>query len=326
MGLMAAVMLMAAVSTDNTYLHSWGSIFVQDVLMPIRQLRGKGHFAPDRHMRILRWSIAGVAAFAWLFSMLFPLGEYIIMYFQITGAIFTGGAGAVIIGGFYWRRGTVKGAWAAMITGSVLSVLGTLVNNILWPKVLPALKAAHPDISLLQQLPEKFWLNGMQLGLLASFAAILVYVVVSLLDADPGLDMDKLLHRGRYELKTDVGAEHIAPPTTGWRALWFTSEFSFGDKVIYCLNMGWMLFFMSTFVIFTIANTFEVWSDAAWAKWWYFFVWISGIASFGVTVWFIIGGCIDLKKMFRRLGTISRDTGDDGTVNEHPAHLTEDVQ
>jgi SSS family solute:Na+ symporter len=325
MGLMAAVMLMAAVSTDNTYLHSWGSIFVQDVLMPLRQLKGKGAYEPDQHMKILRWAIAGVAVFAWLFSMLFPLGQYIIMYFQITGAIFTGGAGAVIIGGFYWRRGTVNGAWAAMITGSFLSVFGVVSNNILWPKVLPFLKDAYPKISWLQSLPVKFWLNGMQLGIFASFSAILVYVIVSLLDKDPEIDMDKLLHRGKYDMKTDVGVEHIAPPTTGLKALWFTSEFSFGDKIIYCLNMGWMLFFMAAFIVMTVLNTFEIWSDKAWSSWWYFFVWISGIASLIITVWFIIGGCIDLRKMFKRLRSIHRNASDDGTVSEHLGNKAEDL-
>ena len=36
--------------------------------------------------------------------------------------MFVGGAGAVILGGLYWKRGTAHGAWAAMLT--VLGVLG----------------------------------------------------------------------------------------------------------------------------------------------------------------------------------------------------------
>ncbi|MHC4977298.1 MAG: sodium:solute symporter family protein, partial [Planctomycetota bacterium] len=34
-GLMAAMMLCAFISTHNTYLHSWGSVFIQDVVLPV---------------------------------------------------------------------------------------------------------------------------------------------------------------------------------------------------------------------------------------------------------------------------------------------------
>jgi SSS family solute:Na+ symporter len=105
MGLFAAMIIAAAVSTDDTYLHSWGSIFVQDVIMPFR----KKPLSRKAHLCLLRSAI-----FAFIFSLLFPLDEYIFMYFQITGAIYLGGAGAVILGGLYWKRGSVEGAWAAV--------------------------------------------------------------------------------------------------------------------------------------------------------------------------------------------------------------------
>ncbi len=37
LGAFAAVMLACMISTDESYLHSWGSIFIQDVLLPLRQ-------------------------------------------------------------------------------------------------------------------------------------------------------------------------------------------------------------------------------------------------------------------------------------------------
>ncbi len=56
--------------------------------------------------------------------------EYIFMWFQVTQAIFTGGAGAAIIGGLYWKKGTAQGAWAAVLTGSLLSVSGILLRQV----------------------------------------------------------------------------------------------------------------------------------------------------------------------------------------------------
>ena len=58
-GAFAALMLAAFISTHDTYLHSWGSIFIQDVIMPFR----KKPFDKETHIKVLRYSIFGVAVF-----------------------------------------------------------------------------------------------------------------------------------------------------------------------------------------------------------------------------------------------------------------------
>jgi SSS family solute:Na+ symporter len=122
LGLLCTIVFCAMITTDDTYLHSWGSILIQDVVMPFR----KKPFTPQQHIRVLRWSITGVAVFSFVFGLLFRQTQYILMFFAITGAIFLGGAGSCIIGGLYWKRGTTGGAWAAMVSGSVLAV-GALI-------------------------------------------------------------------------------------------------------------------------------------------------------------------------------------------------------
>ena len=57
MGAFAMVMFASFVSTHDTYLHSWGSIFIQDVVLPLR----KKPLTPKQHIRWLRRSIFGVA-------------------------------------------------------------------------------------------------------------------------------------------------------------------------------------------------------------------------------------------------------------------------
>lgn len=128
LGGFAASMLAFFISTHNTYMHSWGSIFIQDVLLP---LRGGEPFGPERHLKYLRWSIVGVSVFIFFFSLLFPVKDYIYMFFAITGAIYLGGAGAAIIGGLYWKKGTTGAAWTAMILGSVLA-LSSIIAQQLW--------------------------------------------------------------------------------------------------------------------------------------------------------------------------------------------------
>ena len=82
---------------------------------------------------MLRLAIVGVAAFAWIFSYYFGQVSYILMFFAITATIYSGGAGSVIIGGLYWKRGTTAGAWAAM-SCSVIGGGASFALSKLWPK------------------------------------------------------------------------------------------------------------------------------------------------------------------------------------------------
>jgi Na+/proline symporter len=125
-GVFAAIIFFAMVACDGSYMHSWGGIFIQDVIVPLR----KKPFTPKQHIRLLRWSITGVAIFAFLFSLLYTQTDYILMFFAITGAIFLGGSGCAILGGLYWKKGTTAGAWAGMITGSTLAVGGLVIQQV----------------------------------------------------------------------------------------------------------------------------------------------------------------------------------------------------
>lgn len=126
MGAFAAVMLIAFLSTNDTYMHSWGSIFVQDILIPLR----KKPLSNRQHLIALRLSIAGVALFAIIFSCIFRQTTHILYFFAITGAIWMGGCGIVILGALYSRRGTTAGAYAALISGSLIATTGFVIEQV----------------------------------------------------------------------------------------------------------------------------------------------------------------------------------------------------
>merc|ERR1711938_153489 len=63
LGLFAAALVGAFISTNDSYLHSWGSIFIQDVVLPFR----KKPLGARAHLWLLRASILGVAIFAFIF-------------------------------------------------------------------------------------------------------------------------------------------------------------------------------------------------------------------------------------------------------------------
>ncbi|OHB54184.1 MAG: hypothetical protein A2Y12_17060 [Planctomycetes bacterium GWF2_42_9] len=129
-GAFVVVMLGLFVSSHSTCMHSWGSIFVQDVICPIR----KKPLSTERHMLILRLSVVFQAVFIFLFSWLYPMSDFIMMFLSITGAIFVGGAGSVIIGGLYWKRGTTAAAWVSMTVGCLLS-LSAIAAQQIWPHI-----------------------------------------------------------------------------------------------------------------------------------------------------------------------------------------------
>jgi solute:Na+ symporter, SSS family len=287
LGAFAAVMLTAFVSTHDTYLHSWGSIFIQDVVMPFRTRP----FTPEQHMRALRWSIVGVAIFIFTFSLLFQQSQYIWLFFAVTGAIFAGGSGAVLIGGLYWRRGTTAAAWASMITGSSIAVGGIVTH---------------------QALPD-FPINGQEFWGIAMAASSFVYVAVSLLGPRRTFDLDRLLHRGRYALDGEIEVVEAAP-SRGLRVLGMGREFTRGDRVLYIVTYAWVGAWTVVFLVGTAVNLSRDVADAAWAEFWKVYVYLMLAVSGVVLVWFAIGGFRDIRAMLRRLAVMGRDEEDDGWV------------
>ncbi len=293
LGAFAAVMLAAFISTHDTYLHSWGSIFIQDVIMPFR----KKPFEPRQHIRILKLSILGVAVFIFFFSLLFRQNQYIFLFFAITGAIFAGGSGAVIIGGLYWKWGTTAAAWWAMIVGSTIAVGGIILHQI------------NPH----------FPVNGQWFWGIAMAASTSIYIGISLLQKRKPFNMDKLLHRGKYAIPDET---RIVQPegVKGWRSLFgFDEEFTRGDKLIYYVTYCWIFGWTLVFMVGTIYNLIHNVPDEAWMHFWIINVWLNVIVSIGVVLWFTIGGIIDVKAMGRRLETLVRDVKDDGFIsNDEP--------
>ena len=307
-GAFTAAMLGFFISTNNTYMHSWGSIFVQDVICPLR----KTPLSPKKHMLYLRVSIVGVAVFALFFGLLFPLQEYIWMFFAITGAIFLGGAGSVIIGGLHWKRGTAAGAWGAMITGSIVAV-GSIALRIAWPHIP----------WLVERWGEALPINSQIMSFYAAASSILAYVVLSLLTKDPKINMDELLHRGEYAVKEeeDQIKERVKEEKKigrFWKYIGVNShEFTKVDRGLFiytfAISMFWLFGFIATLTLGLIGWM----TEARWLSWWLItmVIWLS-VGMVGVA-WVGIGGLFDLRKMYRRLSELARNAKDDGTVSGH---------
>ena len=313
MGALTAAMLAATIGTHASYMHSWGSIFIQDVVMPFRDKP----FAPKTHLLWLRGSILGVTLFIFIFSLFFINADFIWPFLMITGAIFCGGSGAVIIGGLYWKRGTTAAAWTALISGSSIAVASILITNY-W-KVIPKLVSHLGDCPGIQDYfanHEKCPINGAWFSLISMAIAAGSYVVISLLSRQ-SFDMDKLLHRGQYAVAGEEVIAESSIKSTLWTMFGMTREFSRSDKFICVLAYAWTFGWMAVFLGITGWNfLIHKVSDQFWLGFWHAYIWIHVVAAIIVIVWFAIGGFRDLFRMLRQLNTMERDHSDDGFVGK----------
>ena len=307
LGAFAALMLAAFISTHDTYLHSWATILVQDVIMPFREKP----FDKDTHLKVLRYAILGVAVFIFFFSLLFQQNQAIALFFAITAAIFAGGSGAVIIGGLYWDRGTTKAAWTAIIIGAFISVSGILVKQI----SVEWLNDTSSYVQLKNILEFIRNINGQEYWGISMGSCAFAYVVVSVLDNSEPFNMDKLLNRGKYAIE---GEKKIINENTelGWKIFLMGEEFTRGDKLIYILNYVWTGIWTLVFIVGTIYNLSNEVSNASWMSFWRNYIYIFIVISLGIIVWFTVGGFHDLKIMMDKLKTEKRDHHDDGWVSE----------
>ena len=274
LGAVCAVMLAAFISTHDTYLHCWGSVFIQDVVTPFR----KKPLTEKQHINLLRCSILGVAVFVAAFSLLYRQNEYILMFMMFTGTIFFGGAGAVLIGGLYWKHGTTKGAWGALITGMVLAFAGAITRRI-WPE---------------------FPINSQWMFFIAAVTCSVIYVVLSLTDRKIA-DMDRILNRGKYAISEDAVRTADKPVSRLRKLIVMGPEFTTSDKIIYISSICWTSALILVFIAGTVYHLLIGTASETWSEFWWVYILINFVLSVITAVWFLLGGIRDWREMFRRL-------------------------
>jgi len=315
-GLFLAVMFAGMLSTDDSYMHSWGSIFIQDVIMPFR----KKPFSPKQHLTALRLSIIGVGIFAIVFSYYFRQTDHIFMFFAITGAIISG-AGAVTIGGLYWKYGTTLAAWTAYLTGALLAC-GTIIIQQVWcfkdGSGLAAWLLKTFNWKWVADNFEKFPINGRVMSFYIMALCLVLYIIISLgesfLRKLQPFNLDKMLHRGIY----DTHSEHEVNSNVSKfeRIFGITPEFSLGDKLIFFASICWTFGWFIVFIIYTVLHFSNQLNSALWLNLWKTQMYISLVLGVACTIWLATGGAINMVQLFKRLKTMQRNDADDGSVND----------
>jgi SSS family solute:Na+ symporter len=290
-GMFLTLMVLGLISGDSSHMLTWGGIFIQDIVLPLRTTQ----MSPRQHVLVLRFALAGVALFAFIFSIFFHQTQAIVLWWAVTEGIFACGAGIVIIAGLYWKKGTTAAAWSAFITGAVLSLGGII---------------AEKGIT-------NFPFNGKQVQFGAALIAVLTYFTVSFFTYREDFNLDRMLHRGKYADDPEAAA---LPVRRGLLSrLGIDNDFSHGDKVVALAIFAWTMFWLAVTLIGTAWNLIHPWTTSFWASYWLVVGIILPMMICVITLfWFGIGGVLDIRSFFRLLSSAKRDASDDGTVPQHP--------
>lgn len=328
LGLFCLLMIMLLISTDDTRIFNASSTLMQDMILPLY----KKHLAPAKHLLYLRLTSIGVAIFFLIVSLFFAQLDYINMFTTIMCALWTGGAGPILVFGLYSRFGNLTGAWSAIIFGSGTSFLGLVLQRTWAMSIYPFLERMQwvegvnsflvavstpldPWIHW-EMDPLKFPINSFEIYFISMIFSVAGYIIGSYLTYKP-FNLEKLLHRGIY-------SDEPPKPKVRWtarnffsRIIGITPEYTRGDKII-----AYSVFFYSivyqvglVFVGIVIWNMISPWPREWWTlKFFLTSLVIPGIVGVISTVWFLIGGIYDARNLFTDLEKRVEDPDDNGQV------------
>ncbi|MGA2916181.1 MAG: sodium:solute symporter family protein [Sedimentisphaerales bacterium] len=139
MGILIAAMLAADMSTDSSYMLTWGSVIYNDILAPFR----RHPWSEKKGIIVNRFIVAMIGVFLLFWGLWYKLEGNLWEYLQTTGNIYLASMSILLIACCYWKRANNWGAIAAIVAGAVMPVLALSLN--LFVKV-PVLDAAGQSL------------------------------------------------------------------------------------------------------------------------------------------------------------------------------------
>lgn len=333
LGLFCLLMVLAMISTDDSRIYSATITLTQDVVMPLK----KKSFTPKQHIWVLRIVAICIGIFFFCGSFFMAQLDYIQLFVTIMCSMWLGGCGPVMIFGLYSRFGTTAGAFTSLIAGMLMSLGGIFIQrnwaDVVYPwldeinyveplgNILSFISRPLNPYVVWEMNPVKFPINSYEFYFITMLVSLFLYCVVSYLTMKKPFNLDRMLHRGIYNIDGDKKERlQWSFRTVFNKLLGITKEYTTGDKVI-----AWFFFlysfvysFICIFVVIIAWNVFSPWPIQWWSK--YFFIVylvMPGLMAVISTFWFGIGGFIDLRRMFRDLKTRVTNHLDNGQVDGH---------
>jgi solute:Na+ symporter, SSS family len=126
MGILVAAMLAADMSTDSSYMLTWGSVIYNDILAPFHKRR----WSEKKGILVNRFIVALIGLFLLFFGLWYKLEGNLWEYLQTTGTIYLSSMSVMLIACCYWKRANDWGAFAAIVVGAFCPLLALTLNVV----------------------------------------------------------------------------------------------------------------------------------------------------------------------------------------------------
>jgi len=117
-------MLAAFMSTHDSYLLAWSSVLTQDIVAPLC----KRELSQQARLTLTRVFIVLIGLFLLVWGLWYELPGTMWNYLAITGTMYLSGTLALMVGGMYWKRANVTGAYCAIGLGVLFPLLQLFLN------------------------------------------------------------------------------------------------------------------------------------------------------------------------------------------------------
>src|ERR1044072_2207479 len=118
MGLLIAAMLAADMSTDSSYMLTWGSVIYNDIMAPFRKTR----WSEKKGLLWNRAIVAIIGVFLLFYGLWYKPEGALWDYLTLTGSIYLASISILLIASCYWKRANSWGAAGAIVISAGIPI------------------------------------------------------------------------------------------------------------------------------------------------------------------------------------------------------------
>lgn len=126
MGILIAAMLAADMSTDSSYMLTWGSVIYNDIMAPFRKTK----WSEKRGLLWNRMIIACIGVFLLFYGLWYPLQGDIWTYLGVTATVYLASISVLLIACCYWKDANNWGAAAAIFVGAFVPLAFLVMQQV----------------------------------------------------------------------------------------------------------------------------------------------------------------------------------------------------